>query len=87
MIRNEYIHTGTQGNPHSPKNCQKWQWARHIARRTDDDGVVKFYSGGHVPEGTAWVGSPPTGWADALVKIAGTRWINCTGRIREEKLA
>ena len=43
----------------------------HIACRTYD-GVVEFCSGDCIPEATTWVG---TSWADNLVKVAGTLWM------------
>ena len=54
----------------------KWPWAGHIARRTVDLWGPKgmFWSGGRVPEGTAW-GRLPTRCADELMKVAGTRWM------------
>jgi hypothetical protein len=52
----------------------KWQWAGHIARRTDGCW------GGKVLEwwprtGRRSVGRPPTRWTDDLVKVAGSRWM------------
>jgi hypothetical protein len=52
----------------------KWQWAGHIARRTDGRW------GGKVLEwqprtGRRSVGRPPTRWTDDLVKVAGRRWM------------
>jgi hypothetical protein len=48
----------------------KWQWAGHIARRTDGRW------GGKVLEwrpraGRRSVGRPPTRWTDDLVRVAG----------------
>jgi hypothetical protein len=50
----------------------KWQWAGHIARRTDGRW------GGKVLEwrprtGRRSVGRSPTRWSDDLVKVAGSR--------------
>jgi hypothetical protein len=52
----------------------KWQWAGHIARRTDGRW------GGKVLEwrprtGRRSVGRAPTRWTDDLVKVAGSRWM------------
>ncbi|KAI8433376.1 hypothetical protein MSG28_015417 [Choristoneura fumiferana] len=45
----------------------EWQWAGHIARRTDGRWGQKILE---------WpVGRPPTRWSDDLVKIAGSRWM------------
>lgn len=52
----------------------KWQWAGHIARRTDGRW------GGKVLEwrpraGGRSRGRPPTRWTDDLVKVAGVHWM------------
>jgi hypothetical protein len=52
----------------------KWQWAEHIARRTDGRW------GGKVHEwrprtGRRSVGRPLTRWTDDLVKVTGSRWM------------
>ncbi|KAJ8706366.1 hypothetical protein PYW08_010992 [Mythimna loreyi] len=52
----------------------KWQWAGHIARRTDclwGRKVLEWRS----RTGRRSVGRPPTRWTDDLVRFAGSRWM------------
>ncbi|CAG9565546.1 unnamed protein product [Danaus chrysippus] len=52
----------------------KWQWAGHIARRTDarwGQRVLEWQP----RAGRRSVGRPPTRWSDDLVKVAGIRWM------------
>ncbi|CAH2237810.1 jg24143 [Pararge aegeria aegeria] len=42
----------------------KWQWAGHIARRTDPASVKCKCS----------VDRPPTRWTDDIRRVAGSRW-------------
>jgi hypothetical protein len=55
----------------------KWQWAGHIARRTDGcwDGKVLHWR----PRSGRSVGSPLTRWTDDLVKVTGSRWTDLRG--------
>ncbi|KAI8436342.1 hypothetical protein MSG28_004376 [Choristoneura fumiferana] len=52
----------------------KWQWAGHIARRTDGRWGQKVLEW-RPRTGRRAVGRPPTRWSDDLVKIAGSRWM------------
>ncbi|CAH2212395.1 jg14454 [Pararge aegeria aegeria] len=50
----------------------KWQWAEHIARRTDGHWgpkVVEWQS--HIRKCS--VGGPPTGWTDDIKRVAVSR--------------
>lgn len=74
-IRNEEIRRRTKVTDIARRIAQlKWQWAGHIARRTDGRW------GGKVLEwrprtGRRSVGRPPTRWTDDLVKVAGSQWM------------
>ena len=74
-IRNQEIRKRTKVADIARRIAQlKWQWAGHIARRTDGRW------GGKVLEwrprtGRRSVGRPPTRWTDDLVKVAGSRWM------------
>ncbi|KAI8424129.1 hypothetical protein MSG28_002725 [Choristoneura fumiferana] len=52
----------------------KWQWAGHIARRTDGRWGRKLLEW-RPRIGKRSVGRPPTRWTDDLVKAAGVRWM------------
>ncbi|KAI8440994.1 hypothetical protein MSG28_009271 [Choristoneura fumiferana] len=52
----------------------KWQWAGHIARRTDGRWSQKVLEW-RPRTGRRAVGRPPTRWSDDLIKIAGSRWM------------
>ncbi|KAJ8709615.1 hypothetical protein PYW08_009619 [Mythimna loreyi] len=74
-IRNDEIRRRTKSTDIARRIALlKWQWAGHIARRTDGR------CGGKVLEwrprtGRRSVGRPPTRWTDDLVKVAGSRWM------------
>jgi hypothetical protein len=51
----------------------KWQWAGHIARRTDGRWLKVLEWRPHT--GRRSVGRPPTRWIDDLVKVAGSHWM------------
>ncbi|RVE40503.1 hypothetical protein evm_014848 [Chilo suppressalis] len=74
-IRNEEIRRRTKVTDIAQTMALlKWQWAGHVARRTDGRW------GGKVLEwrprtGRRSVGRPPTRWTDDLVKVAGSRWM------------
>jgi exonuclease III len=74
-IRNEEIRRRTKVTDIGRRIAKlKWQWAGHIARRTDGRW------GGKVLEwrpraGRRSVGRPPTRWTDDLSKVAGSRWM------------
>jgi endonuclease/exonuclease/phosphatase family metal-dependent hydrolase len=74
-IRNEAIRSRTKVTDIALRIAKlKWQWAGHIARRTDGRW------GGKVLEwrprtGRRSVGRPPARWTDDLVKVAGVRWM------------
>ncbi|KAI8439956.1 hypothetical protein MSG28_001406 [Choristoneura fumiferana] len=69
-------------NKSSKRNCislwgfakLKWQWAGHIARRTDGRWGQKFLEC-RPRTGRRAVSRPPIRWSDDLVKIAGSRWM------------
>ncbi|KAI8441652.1 hypothetical protein MSG28_015206 [Choristoneura fumiferana] len=52
----------------------KWQWAGHIARKTDGRWGQKVLEW-RPRTGRRAVGRPPTRWSDDLVKVAGSRWM------------
>ena len=52
----------------------KWQWAGHIARRTDGRWGRKVLEWRpHI--GKRSVGRPATRWTDDLIQVAGRRWM------------
>ncbi|CAH2208809.1 jg575 [Pararge aegeria aegeria] len=51
----------------------KWQWAGHIARRTDGRWVLKVLEW-RPRTGKRSVGRPPTRWTDDIRRVAGSRW-------------
>ncbi|KAI8438995.1 hypothetical protein MSG28_011294 [Choristoneura fumiferana] len=56
------------------KICKlKWQWAGHIARRTDNRWGRKVLEW-RPRTGRRSVGRPPTRWTDDIVRVAGNRW-------------
>jgi hypothetical protein len=59
----------------------KWQWAGHIARRTDGRWVGKVLEW-RPRTGKRSVGRPPIRWTDDLVKVAGSRWMRAAHRWR-----
>ncbi|CAH2235562.1 jg9251 [Pararge aegeria aegeria] len=51
----------------------KWQWAGHIARRTDGRWGLKVLE--WLPRtGKRSVGRPQTRWTDDIRRVAGRRW-------------
>jgi hypothetical protein len=74
-IRNDEIRKRTKVTDIARRIADlKWQWAGHIARRTDSRW------GGKVLEwrprtGRRSVGRPPIRRTDNLVKVAGSRWM------------
>ncbi|KAI8434898.1 hypothetical protein MSG28_003374 [Choristoneura fumiferana] len=67
--------TARRAQPRLTSQCKlKWQWAGHIARRTDNlwgRKVLKW----RPRTGRRSIGRPPTRWTDDIVRIAGTRWM------------
>ncbi|CAH2207480.1 jg12778, partial [Pararge aegeria aegeria] len=51
----------------------KWQWAGHIARRTDGRSVLKVLEW-RPRTGKRSGGRPPTRWTDGIRRVAGSRW-------------
>ncbi|CAH2268262.1 jg15893 [Pararge aegeria aegeria] len=51
----------------------KWQWAGHIARRTDGRWALKVLEWRPLT-GKRSVGRPPTTWTDDIRRVAGSRW-------------
>ncbi|CAH2269532.1 jg19080 [Pararge aegeria aegeria] len=51
----------------------KWQWAVHIARRTDGGSVSKVLEW-QPRTGKRSVGRSPTKWTDDMKRVAGSRW-------------
>ncbi|CAH2207571.1 jg12303 [Pararge aegeria aegeria] len=52
----------------------KWQWAGHIARRSDGRWGSKLLEW-QPRTGKRSVVRPPTRWTDDIKRIAGSRWI------------
>ena len=74
-IRNEEIRRRTKVTDIALKVSKlKWQWAGHIARRTDNRWGKKVLEW-RPRTGRRSVGRPPTRWTDDLVKTAGNRWM------------
>ena len=74
-IRNEEIRRRTKVTDIAQRISKlKWQWAGHIARRTDGRWGCKVLEW-RPRTGKRSVGRPPTRWTDDLVKTAGTRWM------------
>ena len=65
-IRIEEIRRGTKSDRHSPKNYLSGSGQGTLPAGWTTAGVVKFWSGGLVPEGVSWVGllqgGPMTWW-------------------------
>ncbi|CAH2228994.1 jg14640 [Pararge aegeria aegeria] len=51
----------------------KWQWARHIAWRTDGRWGLKVLEW-RPRTGKHSVGRPPTRWTGDMRRVAGSRW-------------
>ncbi|CAB3231006.1 unnamed protein product [Arctia plantaginis] len=74
-IRNEEIRRRTKVIDIAQRiSALKWQWAGHIARRTDGRWGSKVLQW-RPRTGKRSVGRPPTRWTDDLVKVAGNRWM------------
>ncbi|KAI8441762.1 hypothetical protein MSG28_005454 [Choristoneura fumiferana] len=74
-IRNDDIRSRTKVTDIARRIAKlKWQWAGHIARRTDGRWGQKVLEW-RPRTGRRAVGRPPTRWSDDLVKIAGSRWM------------
>ncbi|KAI8424369.1 hypothetical protein MSG28_002896 [Choristoneura fumiferana] len=74
-IRNDDIRSRTKVTDIARRIAKlKWQWAGHIARRTDGRWGQKIFEW-RPRTGRRAVGRPPTRWSDDLVKIAGSRWM------------
>jgi hypothetical protein len=73
-IRNDEIRKRTKDTDIARRIADlKWQWAGHIAKRTNGrwGGKVLEWR----PPGDAALVGPPTRWTDDLVKVAGSRWM------------
>jgi hypothetical protein len=74
-IRNDEIRKRTKVTDIARRIADlKWQWAGHIARRTDGHWGEKVLEW-RPRTGRRSVGRPPTRWTDELVKVAGSRWM------------
>ncbi|KAI8435808.1 hypothetical protein MSG28_004034 [Choristoneura fumiferana] len=77
-IRNDDIRSRTKVTDIARRIAKlKWQWAGHIARRTDGRWCRKVLEW-RPRTGRRAVGRPPTRWSDDLVKTAGSRWMRKT---------
>ena len=86
-IRNTDIRRRTRVTDIARKICKlKWQWAGHIARRTDNRWGRKVLEW-RPRTGKRSVGRPPTRWTDDIVRVAGNRWMqvaNCRSAWRSK---
>ena len=74
-IRNDEIRKRTKVTDIAQRISKlKWQWAGHIARRTDDRWGRKVLEW-RPRTGKRSVGRPSTRWTDDLIKTAGSRWM------------
>ncbi|CAG4968657.1 unnamed protein product [Parnassius apollo] len=74
-LRNEDIRSKTRVTDIAQRISKlKWQWAGHIARRTDNRWGRKVLEW-QPRTGRRSVGRPPTRWSDDLVRYAGSRWM------------
>ncbi|CAK1584698.1 unnamed protein product [Parnassius mnemosyne] len=74
-LRNEDIRSRTRVTDIAQRISKlKWQWAGHIARRTDNRWGRKVLEW-QPRTGRRSVGRPPTRWSDDLVRFAGSRWM------------
>ncbi|KAI8423592.1 hypothetical protein MSG28_012671 [Choristoneura fumiferana] len=75
IIRNDDIRSRTKVTDIARRIAKlNWQWAGHIALRTDGRWGQKFLEWRPRTRRRA-VGRLPTRWSDDLVKIAGSRWM------------
>ncbi|CAH2242620.1 jg8457 [Pararge aegeria aegeria] len=74
QIRNEEIRRRTRVTDIAQRVAKlKWQWAGHIARRTDGRGGLKVLEW-RPRTGKCSVGRAQTRWTDDIRRVAGSRW-------------
>ncbi|CAH2268393.1 jg15847 [Pararge aegeria aegeria] len=74
QIRNEEIRRRTRVTDIAQRVAKlKWQWAGHIARRTDRRWGLKVLEW-RPRTSKRSVGRPPTRWTDDIRRDAGSRW-------------
>ncbi|CAH2218259.1 jg1382 [Pararge aegeria aegeria] len=74
QIRNEEIRRRTRVTDIAQRVAKlKWQWAGHIARRTDGRWGFKVLEW-RPRTGKRSVGRPPTRWTDDIRRFAESRW-------------
>ncbi|CAH2235024.1 jg1294 [Pararge aegeria aegeria] len=74
QIRNEEIRRRTRVTDIAQRVVKlKWQWAGHIARRTDGRWGSKVLEW-RPRTGKRSVGRPPTRWTEDIRRVAGSRW-------------
>ncbi|CAH2239297.1 jg6872 [Pararge aegeria aegeria] len=74
QIRNEEIRRRTRATDIAQRDAKlKWQWAGHIARRTDGRWCLKVLEW-RPRTGKRSVGRPPTRWTDDFRRVAGSLW-------------
>ena len=74
-LRNEEIRRRTKVTDIAQRISKlKWQWAGHIALRTDGRWGRKVLEW-RPRTGKRSVGRPPARWADDLMKATGSRWM------------
>ncbi len=74
-IKNEDVRKRTKVSDIAQRISKlKWQWAGHIARRTDGRWGRKVLEW-RPRTGKRSVGRPPARWTDDLIKVAGSRWM------------
>ncbi|CAH2241191.1 jg3256 [Pararge aegeria aegeria] len=74
QIRNEEIRRRTGVTDIAQRVAKlKWQWAGHIARRTDGRWGLKVLEW-RPRTGKRSVGRPPTRWTDDIRRVTGSRW-------------
>ncbi|CAH2237376.1 jg10504 [Pararge aegeria aegeria] len=74
QIRNEEIRRRTRVTDIAQRVAKlKWQWAGHIARRTDGRWGLKVLEW-RPRTGKRSVGRPPTSGRDDIRRVAGSRW-------------
>ncbi|CAH2248507.1 jg18536 [Pararge aegeria aegeria] len=75
QIKNEEIRRRTRVTDIAQRDAKlKWQWAGHIARRTDGSWGSKVLEW-QPRTGKGSVGRHPTRWTDYIKRDAGSRWI------------
>ncbi len=74
-IRNVEIRQRTKVTDIARKICRlKWQWAGHVARKTDGRWARKVLEW-RPRTGKRSVGRPPARWTDDIVKVARSQWM------------